>query len=70
MVFGEPFALDAQPWPRTREQVEQASVLLREHLLATWTHARAITGRDLPGPLPAAEIEPDPATGVTDQGAP
>jgi 1-acyl-sn-glycerol-3-phosphate acyltransferase len=70
VVFGAPYRVDERPWPRTREQVADLSVLLREHLLATLEHARALTGRDLPGPLPAAEVEPDPATGITDQGAP
>lgn len=70
MLFGTPYSLPATPWPRTREQVGHASALLREHLLTTLDHALAITGRDLPGPLPADEVEPDPATGVTDQGAP
>ena len=70
LVFGAPSTLDAAPWPRTREQVEQASVLLREHMLVHLDRARASTGRDLPGPLPADEVEPDPATGVTEQGAP
>ncbi|MGZ4445758.1 MAG: lysophospholipid acyltransferase family protein [Nocardioides sp.] len=69
MVFGAPVALAAQPWPRTREQVERASALLREHLLAHLDHARASTGRELPGPLPIHDVEPDPATGVTEQGA-
>ena len=70
MVFGTPYSLPATPWPRTREQVGHASALLREHMLTTLDHALAVTGRDLPGPLPAGEVEPDPATGVTDQGAP
>jgi 1-acyl-sn-glycerol-3-phosphate acyltransferase len=70
LVFGAPRTLEAAPWPRTKEQVEQASVLLREHMLVHLDRARASTGRDLPGPLPAAEVEPDPATGVTEQGAP
>lgn len=70
MVYGEPFQVDAVPWPRTREQVEKHSLLLREHMLVLLDQARALTGRELPGPLPRAEAEPDPATGVTDQGAP
>ena len=70
MLFGTPYTLPSTPWPRTREQVGHASALLREHLLTTLDHALAVTGRDLPGPLPADEVEPDPATGVTDQGAP
>lgn len=64
LVYGEPVRLDAVPWPRTREQVAAASVLLREHLLATLDEARALTGRELPGPLPAGEAEPDPRTAV------
>lgn len=70
MLFGAPYHLPATPWPRRREQVGHTSTLLREHLLTTLDHALAVTGRDLPGPLPADEVEPDPATGVTDQGAP
>ena len=70
IVFGTPYQLQTTPWPRTAEQVERASVLLREHMLVHLDRARASTGRDLPGPLPAAEVEPDPATGVTEQGAP
>jgi 1-acyl-sn-glycerol-3-phosphate acyltransferase len=70
IVFGAPYSIAAVPWPRTREQVEQASVLLREHLLAHLGQALTTTGRELPGPLPAAEVEPDPATGVREQGAP
>jgi 1-acyl-sn-glycerol-3-phosphate acyltransferase len=70
LTFGAPYTLPAAPWPRTKEQVERASVLLREHMLVQLDHARASTGRDLPGPLPAAEVEPDPATGVAEQGAP
>lgn len=70
MVFGEPYRLQARPWPRTREQVEKASLLLREHMLGELARALAETGRELPGPLPAADTDPDPATGVTDEGAP
>ena len=69
MVFGPPYTFPTQPWPRTREQVERASTLLREHLLSHLEHALAVTDRRLPGPLPVDEVEPDPATGVTEQGA-
>lgn len=70
MVFGEPFHVDAVAWPRTREQVEKHSLLLREHMLVLLDQARALTGQELPGPLPGRDVDPDPATGVTDQGAP
>lgn len=70
IVFGSPYSVPAQPWPRTKEQVEHTSMLLREHLLVHLAHAKALTGRDLPGELPPGDLDPDPATGVTDQGAP
>ena len=70
MVFGEVYRVDAAPWPRTREQVEKASLLLREHMLVQLDRARASTGRELPGPLPPTDVDTDPQTGVTDQGAP
>lgn len=70
MVFGEAWRTEPEPWPRTREQVEKASLFLREHMLVQLHRAQASTGRDLPGPLPPTDVDPDPATGVTDQGAP
>nr|WP_218851880.1 lysophospholipid acyltransferase family protein [Nocardioides panaciterrulae] len=70
LVFGPVSTLPATPWPRTREQVEQGSVFLREQMLVHLDRARTSTGRELPGPLPTAEIEPDPATGITERGAP
>ncbi len=69
LVFGEPSVLPRQPWPRSREQVEQASVLLLEDLRSHLDRARASTGLQLPGPLPPGDMDPDPATGVTEQGA-
>lgn len=70
MVFGESYRFDAARWPRTREQVAEASLLLREHMLDQLDRARAATGRELPGPLPPNQRDPVPATGVTDEGAP
>ena len=70
LVFGEVWRNERTPWPRTREHVEKASLLLREHMLTELDHALAATGRRLPGPLPASDSDPDPATGVTDEGAP
>ena len=70
VVFGEAYRIEAVPWPRTREQVEKSSLLLREHMLVQLDRARASTGRELPGPLPPTDVDPDPDTGVTDEGAP
>jgi len=70
MVFGDAITIPAVPWPRRKDDVAKASIELREHLIAHLDHAKAITGRTLPGPLPAADRDdPDPATGVTDQEA-
>jgi 1-acyl-sn-glycerol-3-phosphate acyltransferase len=69
VVFGAPFRCEPRRWPRTKEQVEHLSMLIREHMLVHLDLARALTGQELPGPLPADEVEPDPATGVTEQGA-
>lgn len=65
LVYGAPVRLDAVPWPRTRAHVASTSVLLRERMLDTLEEARALTGRDLPGPLPPGEAEADPRTAIT-----
>jgi len=52
MIYGEPFHVAAQPWPRTREQVGHVSKLLKEHMLVHLDRTRASTGLELPGPLP------------------
>lgn len=80
IVFGEPWRTAPVPWPRRREHVRRVSALLREHLLAQLTAAQALTGRDLPGPLPQPDPYPSPDSGhesgidvattpVLDQGA-
>jgi len=55
IVIGEPFAVDAVPWPRTRENVSSTSVALREHMRRQLAVALDETGRSLPGPLPRGE---------------
>lgn len=67
LVFGRPVTIDAQPWPRSKGMVREASMLLRGRLLETLDEARELTGRDLPGPLPAGQTEDDPATGLVDE---
>jgi 1-acyl-sn-glycerol-3-phosphate acyltransferase len=69
IVFDAPYRLQATPWPRTKEQVGQASVLLRHHMLAALDDALALTGRELPGPLPPGQMDDDPETGVVERGA-
>ena len=71
IVFGASHQFDATPWPRTREQVRESSLLLREHMIARLDEALALTGRKLPGPLPVGQknIDDDPHTGVVEQGA-
>jgi len=66
LVYGAPLVLGAEPWPRTRARVREATEQLHRHLLAHLDDALALTGRSLPGPLPPGDHEPDPATGITD----
>lgn len=66
LVVGEPLAVEAVAWPRTREHVEGTSRLLWEHMRGALDDARRELGRDLPGPLPPGDLDPDPSTGVTD----
>lgn len=69
IVYGAPCRLPATPWPRTKEQVGHASLLLRRHMLAGLDEALALTGRELPGPLPPGQKDDDPDTGVVERGA-
>lgn len=69
IVYGAPYRLEATPWPRTKEQVGQASLLLRRHMLTGLDEALALTGRELPGPLPPGQLDDDPDTGVVERGA-
>lgn len=55
MVFGTPYRLKAQPWPRSRAQVSESTALLRSQLVAALEDAKVLTGRDLPGTLPAEQ---------------
>lgn len=57
LVYGEPWRVAPEPWPRTRQRVGEASLALKQHLLATLDDALASTGRTLPGPLPAGDKE-------------
>jgi 1-acyl-sn-glycerol-3-phosphate acyltransferase len=70
IVVGRPVPVDRRPWPRTREHVEGVSRLLQGELRRHLDDARALTGLELPGPVPAHEREPDPATALTDEPRP
>lgn len=69
LVLGAPYAVDAVPWPRTRDDVGEASRLLRARMLADLEESARLLGRSLPGPLPAGQHEPDPGGGVTEKSA-
>ncbi|WP_148616492.1 lysophospholipid acyltransferase family protein [Nocardioides rubriscoriae] len=69
LVFGPPHVVDAVSWPRTRDDVGKASRLLRARMLADLQESIRVTGRSLPGPLPAGQHEPDPGGGVTEKSA-
>lgn len=55
VVVGEPYVVDAVPWPRTRENVRLTSALLRDHMQKQLAVALDETGRSLPGPLPQGD---------------
>lgn len=69
IVLGAPLTVTPQPWPRTREQVTATTTLAQQHLRAHLDASLAALGRELPGPLPPGDTDPDPVTGVTEQGA-
>ena len=52
-VYGAPVYLEAHPWPRTSSEVLRATDDLRNILRTHLVHAKAVTGRSLPGPIPA-----------------
>jgi 1-acyl-sn-glycerol-3-phosphate acyltransferase len=65
LVYGAPHAFDRMPWPRTKQAVEDASRVLREFMIDHLDHAKQLTGRTLPGPIPASkDKDPDPDTSI------
>lgn len=57
IVYGDPFQVDAVPWPRRREHVDHVVGLMQKHMQNQLDHAKALTGRELPGPLPPEESD-------------
>jgi 1-acyl-sn-glycerol-3-phosphate acyltransferase len=65
LVYGAPYTFESTPWPRTKQTVEEASRTLREFMIDHLEHAKQLTGRTLPGPIPAAkDKDPDPDTSI------
>jgi 1-acyl-sn-glycerol-3-phosphate acyltransferase len=57
LSFGEPFAVDHQPWPRRQPETHALSARIRDALLATLEEAQRATGMTLPGPIPGNDKE-------------
>jgi 1-acyl-sn-glycerol-3-phosphate acyltransferase len=51
-VYAAPVYLPKRSWPRTQAEVRRTAAELRNILAAHVVEAKAITGRELPGPLP------------------
>lgn len=69
VVFGRPHHVVAHPWPRTREAVGGESLRLRERMIADLSAAQQMTGRRLPGPLPAGQREIEPGGDIEELSA-
>lgn len=57
VVVGEPMAVDAVSWPRTRDHVRLTSAALHAHMRSGLADALEETGRSLPGPLPQGDSD-------------
>lgn len=66
LVYGTPFTFEPAGWPRTKQQVEDASQTLREFMVEHLEGAKKLTGRTLPGPIPLGKDKEsdDPDTGI------
>ena len=51
-VYGPPVYWERQPWPRRQAEVRRTATELRNKFVEHLVEAKAITGRELPGPLP------------------
>ncbi|MGA9747163.1 MAG: lysophospholipid acyltransferase family protein [Nocardioides sp.] len=51
-VYGAPGHWEAQPWPRTQAEVRRTTAELRNRFVEHLVEAKALTDRELPGPLP------------------
>ena len=55
VVYGEPLVVTRRPWPRRTQEVRRTSEMLRNRFLDHLVQAKALTGRELPGPIPGAD---------------
>jgi len=58
LVYGAAVPVAAVSFPRTQEQIRQTTLFLHEALRAHLDAARALTGRELPGPIPTEAPSP------------
>lgn len=58
VVYGEPLVVARRPWPRRKGEVRRVSEMLRNRFLDHLVQAKALTGRELPGPIPGADAFP------------
>ena len=57
MGFGAPLHLPTSSWPRKKQEVAQATDLVRQALIQTVALVRSASGLELPGPLEEVEDE-------------
>lgn len=57
LVYGAPFRVAQQPWPRKRQMVADTSAALHARMLEDLAAGLALTGQTMPGPIPAAEAQ-------------
>jgi 1-acyl-sn-glycerol-3-phosphate acyltransferase len=51
MTFGEPVRLGSRPWPRTQQELAEATKVIAAAILQTMRNAEEATSMTLPGPL-------------------
>jgi 1-acyl-sn-glycerol-3-phosphate acyltransferase len=67
LVYGAPFRVERQPWPRRRDQVADTAAALHARMREDLSAGLALTGQTLPGPIPGPSPSPtqDPAQETT-----
>jgi 1-acyl-sn-glycerol-3-phosphate acyltransferase len=57
LVYGPPYRVVRQAWPRTKARVAATAEALHAHLREELRAGLALTGQTLPGPVPAPEAQ-------------